>query len=191
MSADWLAAGPRGRKNPEPGQQNSLFVFSSSSSSPSPLLLLYSPASRSFFVLLYFCFPASTSSSLAVLLRKVSPGGSTRLRVLLLHFPAACSPRQFFISRLLVVSANSSFSGDRSILGAVLPNLTPPRIWPPPVKLGKPRLPDLTGGGQISRTSRISLWSFSLPGSPCRSLACSCSETGKESEVANTVGSSW
>ena len=105
MSADWLAAGPRGRKNPEPGQQNSLFVFSSSSSSPSPLLLLYSPASRSFFVLLYFCFPASTSSSLAVLLRKVSPGGSTRLRILLLHFPAACSQRQFFISRLLVVSA--------------------------------------------------------------------------------------
>ena len=122
MSADWLAAVPRGRKNPEPGQQISLFVFSSSSSSPSPLLLLYSPASRSFFVLLYFCFPASTSSSLAVLLRKVSPGGSTRLRVLLLHFPAACSQRQFFISRLLVVSANSSFSGDRSILGAFPPS---------------------------------------------------------------------
>ena len=42
---------------------------------------------------------------MSVLLRKVSPGGSTRLRVLPLHFPAACSQRQFFISRLLVVSA--------------------------------------------------------------------------------------
>ena len=36
MSADWLVAGPRGRKNPEPGQQNFLFVFSNSS------LLFYS-----------------------------------------------------------------------------------------------------------------------------------------------------
>ena len=48
---------------------------------------------------------AGISSFLAVLLRKISSGGSTRLRVLLLHFPAACSQRQFFISRLLVVSA--------------------------------------------------------------------------------------
>ena len=103
MSADWLAAGPRGRKNPEPGQQNSLFVFSSSLSSPT-LLRLSSPASApssSYST----SGRAGTSSFLAVLLRKVSSGGSTHLRVLLLHFPAACSQRQFFFSRLLVVSA--------------------------------------------------------------------------------------
>ena len=122
MSADWLAAGPRGRKNPEPGQQSSLSL-----SSPARALLqvLFS------YSILLLPAPSSsysTSASQLVLLLPLpyffarSPGGSTRLRVLLLHFPAACSQRQFFISRLLVVSANSSFSGDRSILGAFPPS---------------------------------------------------------------------
>ena len=108
MSADWLAAGPRGRKNPEPGQRIVLFVFSSSSFSPT-LLRLSSPASApssSYST----SGRAGTSSFLAVLLRKISSGGSTRLRVLLLHFPAACSQR------------HSSFSGDRSILCAFPPS---------------------------------------------------------------------
>ena len=37
--------------------------------------------------------------------------------------------------------------------GAVLPNLTPPRIWPPPVKLGKRGLPGLVSPCQIRQTA--------------------------------------
>ena len=102
MSADWLAAGPRGRKNPEPGQRivslssPTLLRLSSPTSDPSSS---YSTSGR-----------AGTSSFLAVLLRKVSSGGSTRLQVLLLHFAAACSQR------------HSSISGDRSILCAFPPS---------------------------------------------------------------------
>ena len=39
------------------------------------------------------------------------------------------------------------------VMGAVLPNLTPPRIWPPPVKLGKRGLPDLASPCQIRQAA--------------------------------------
>ena len=95
VSADWLAAGPKGPKKPR-------------TSPASVLLLLSSATSRSFFVLL--CFSAGTSSPLLFFFTRSLLESPTRLRVLLLHFPAACSQR------------HSSFSGDRSIMGAFPPS---------------------------------------------------------------------
>ena len=53
---------------------------------------------------------------------------------------------------LLFQSASSPDSSRKRTFGAVLPNLTPPRIWPPPVKLGKRGLPDLASPCQIRQT---------------------------------------
>ena len=92
MSADWLAAGPRGRKSPEPGQQNSLFVFSSSS----PSLLLLLPL---------LLRPALLLVELVLLLSLLFFFARSLLEALLVY------EFSFFIFRLLVVSANSLFPG--------------------------------------------------------------------------------
>ena len=103
MSADWLAAGPRGRKNPEPGQRIvlslSLIVFSSSSSSSSPLLLLFFrlPAPSSSY--------STSASQLELLLPLLYFFARSVLEALLVY------EFSFFIFRLLVVSSNSSFPG--------------------------------------------------------------------------------
>ena len=111
MSADWLAAGPRGRKNPESGQQISLSL-----SSPARALLqvLFS------YSILLLPAPSSsysTSASQLVLLLPLPYFFARSLLEALLVYEFS-----FFIFRLLVVSANSSFSGDRSILGAFPPS---------------------------------------------------------------------
>ena len=101
MSADWLAAGPRGRKNPEPGQQISLFVFSSSLSS----LCLLQLFSDSLLLLPLILRPTLLLVELVLLLSLLFLFARSLLEALLVY------EFSFFIFRLLVVSANSLFPG--------------------------------------------------------------------------------
>ena len=110
MSADWLAAGPRGRKNPEPGQQSlSLCLLHLS-------LCLLQLFSDSLLLLPLLLRPTLLLVELVLLLSLLFLFARSLLEALLVY------EFSFFIFRLLVVSANSSFSGDRSILGAFPPS---------------------------------------------------------------------